>query len=87
MTIAVGFRCSNGMVIATDSQYSLDISKTCRDGSRSGRPDFLRTGGQPLNRRGIRTEDNRDQPILTTVWPSGLAHERSFGTLLASDAA
>jgi 20S proteasome alpha/beta subunit len=28
MTIVVGFRCSNGVVIATDSQYSLDISKT-----------------------------------------------------------
>jgi 20S proteasome alpha/beta subunit len=28
MTIAVGFKCSNGVVIATDSQYSLDISKT-----------------------------------------------------------
>jgi 20S proteasome alpha/beta subunit len=28
MTIALGFKCSNGVVIATDSQYSLDISKT-----------------------------------------------------------
>jgi hypothetical protein len=27
MTIAVGFRCLDGVVIATDSQYTLDISK------------------------------------------------------------
>jgi 20S proteasome alpha/beta subunit len=28
MTIGVGFRCQDGVVIATDSQYSLDISKS-----------------------------------------------------------